>query len=763
MSGRSQPLDKRERVEPPPRPQIPLVVWVLLAFLLGATLMYLRLNSLYLEVDAANTGRQTITVRARADPRTSQFGASGEAVIIAGSEKGRRIELRYGRDKTPLELGQVAEVTGMVQPLPLEQKQQYRFNRGISAALSVQSIENIHYAHNPQGQLWQLRAHLQSQLKQLANTNNAEQPAPKPSSDGEAYGLVAGLTYGDRRALKDTPLESALQRTGLAHFLAVSGTHMALLGALLFFILRKTPLSRFWVSTITLSTCLAFVFFTGFAAGSIRSVSMLAIALIAYTLSRRVCVLSSLGIAGLGMLILDPLMAVSLGFLLSFGSVLGIVLFGRYVQQWLTCLVPVKLRHRSNALTNGLAIAIVAAVATLPLTLEAFGILPIIGPFANLVLAPALCALLVASLISHFVFVCIPPVGSLLLKLTLVYSELLGVAIKSLAHIPWASTDMSGFSNAAIAAFILGIVALWLWWPAPKRKTLLRLAVVVISIALLATFYLQLDSIYTQERYRLTGAKSITVLDVGQGDAMLVRDGDKTVLVDAGISPSILRERLIENKVQRIDTLILTHDHADHTMGAQALGASYRIQQIIIADGAESSPIFQQLSESTNAPLVTVLAGDTLKLNQLEFRFIWPQSPVTDPSANETSLAKLIVDISPDSHDIHPADIVLNSGDAEAPYLRRALLDEFAQDSLLVNGKKQPVDVLLVPHHGAKNSLDKPLAELLASPEVPQTAIISSGTGNSYGHPRPEPLEIIDDYFDKLYRTDLDGSVTIEL
>ncbi|MCL2403488.1 MAG: ComEC/Rec2 family competence protein [Coriobacteriia bacterium] len=795
--SKSQPLDKRERVEPPPRPQIPLVVWVLLAFLLGATLMYGRMNTLYLDVQEVSRGHQIMTVRARADPRDGQFGHSGEVIVLDGELQGQRLELRYGRDIVPLELGQVAVVGGIAQGLPLEASQRHRFTRGITASLTVQSLEGAHYASSPLGRLWELRASLQGDLRRQADVilaasseglagdeqisaGNLQLPG---SSEGknEAYGLIAGLTYGDRRELKDSLLEGALQQTGLAHFLAVSGTHMALLGALLFFILSRTPLSRVWVSSITLLVCTCFVFFTGFAAGSIRSVLMLAFALGAYCLWRRVCVLSSMGLAGLIMLIFDPLLAVSLGFLLSFGSVAGIVIFGRYVQQWLICLVPVALRHRSKPLTNGLAIAIVAALATLPLTLEAFGILPLIGPLANLLLAPALCALLVFSFIAHFFLLILPPVGSALASACLIYSEFLGGIIKLLAQISWASIPMGGLSVLGIVLFLGGLIALWLWWPKPNRQALLRTLASVLCLVFLASGYTQFTSDFTTRNT----SKTVTVLDVGQGDAMLVQDGGQTILIDAGPSPAVLRERLLEHRIHTIDLLVFTHDHADHARGAQTLGASYGIKEIIIAEGAQSSTVYQDISQRVNAPLVGALAGDVIALENIEIRFIWPLAPVRDPSANESCLIKLIVDVSPESEDANPLDVVLTSGDAEAGEVKRALSQPEGAKALMVNGQQKEVDVLKVPHHGSRNSLDEQLARMLAegmgndisassnpqggagraSPQPSRTpiAVISVGKNNQYGHPRPEPLELIDRYFQKLYRTDKDGSVTIEL
>jgi len=736
--------------------------------------MYGRMNSLYIEAQEVSRGYQVVTVRARADPRDGQYGASGEVVVLEGALQGQRLELRYGRDIAPLELGQTAEVRGIVQGLPLEARQQHRFSRGLTGTLSVQSIDSVYYANSPLGQLWSLRASLQKKLKTQAavtaeddkqidnrtgQSNYDPQSLDATKEKSEAYGLIAGLTYGDRRELKDSPLESALQRTGLAHFLAVSGTHMALLGALLFFALNKTSLGRIGVSAITLLICTCFVFFTGFAAGSIRSVLMLAFALGAYCLWRRVCVLSSMGLAGLIMLILDPLLAISLGFLLSFGSVAGIVIFGRYIQQWLTCLIPVKLRQRSKTLTNGLAIALVAALVTLPLTLEAFGILPLIGPLANLLLAPALCALLILSFVAHFFLLALPPLGMVLLDACLIYSGFLGTIIKRLAQISWASIPMEGLSTTGVAIFIGGLVALWIWWPKPNRRMLLRAIVVICCVLIVAGSYTH----FTAGIKHADTSKTITVLDVGQGDAMLVRDGGHTVLVDAGPSPALLREQLNVHQVKRIDTLIFTHGHADHVRGAQMLDASYGVREIVVAEGGEDFPAYLEIAQRVNAPIVTALAGDIISMDALDIRFIWPPSPVSDPSANGTSLSKLIVDTAPDHLDENELDIVFNSGDAEAPDVKKAFMLPEIETALQVNGKVQSIDVMVVPHHGSKASLDKSFLEKVAPNKEKSIAIISAGKDNQFGHPRPEPLELIGEYFLKLYRTDKDGSVTIEL
>ena len=822
---RSYPLDKRDRIEPPPRPRIPLIIWIVLAFILGAVLMYARLNSLYMEAESLSASRVTIAVQARADPKAAQFGYVGDAVIVAspanptkpaatdalvsstssGKENdpqltkliGKKIELRYGNDLRPLEIGQSALVTGTIAGLSLAPKNQNRFNKGIASSMKVTSVESVHYKEGPSAQLWKFRFHLQQVARQQSEIFQFRSSADSNKTDytdgNSAFGLIAGITYGDRRELSDTPLESALQNTGLAHYMAVSGTHMAMLAALVFFLLSACKLKRIWISILTFFICFTFTIFTGFASGSIRSLIMLAIALLAYSLWRRVDVLFSLGLAAIFMLIADPIMAVSLGFQLSFGTVMGIIIFGRYSQLWLSTLIPTALRHLSSTITNGLAVAIVATFITLPLTVNAFGIVPLIGPVSNLIIAPLLSLLLFFSFISHAFMIAIPVLGNFLFQMSLYLSDFIAIIILRLAQIPWASISLSSFSPFTVILFLIAIAGLWWFWPRPNKRDMKRFLALLSIVFIICSGY---ASVSDFKHYQSSGntSKTITFLDVGQGDAMLLRDGTTTVLIDSGPSPARLQELLTEHKVKRIDYLIFTHDHEDHARGAQALSSRHKIKEIIIAEGAQISKVFQSISQRTNAPLVGALAGDILPLENLEIRFIWPLARVKDASANETNLVKLIVDTTPEELDESPINVVLNSGDAESPEVKRALNHDTNSQSLVVHDEIAAIDVLKVPHHGSKNSLDNALAQMITEPDnslmnkISNTsgqifrqletdhakksmsskkgagiAVISSGKGNSYGHPRSEPLEVIDRYFQKLYRTDTHGSVTIDL
>jgi competence protein ComEC len=180
------------------------------------------------------------------------------------------------------------------------------------------------------------------------------------------------------------------------------------------------------------------------------------------------------------------------------------------------------------------------------------------------------------------------------------------------------------------------------------------------------------------------------------------------------------------------------------------LDASYGIQNVLVSEGAQTSEILQGIAEAVNAPLTPVRAGYKVKLENLEIRALWPLSAVSDPSANASCLSTLIVDTTPDAQDAVEDDVVLTTGDAESSSVNAAL--DAAVDL-------PDIDVLKVPHHGSKISVN----EALFTKIHPHIAVISCGLNNRYGHPRPEPLALLKRFVPEVKRTDLDGNVVLAL
>lgn len=231
-----------------------------------------------------------------------------------------------------------------------------------------------------------------------------------------------------------------------------------------------------------------------------------------------------------------------------------------------------------------------------------------------------------------------------------------------------------------------------------------------------------------------TGAVEITVLDVGQGDAIIVRGPDgTTVMVDAGReSPLRALSRL---GVDSIALLVATHPHADHIGGVDAVLTARPVGTFIDAGASPESATHQRLNATLDrlSGVERVVAVDTsLRVGGMTVQIVAPD----DPDGGSVGVVVR-----------HGVFSVLLPGDAEEDQLR----------SWLERGVISEATVLKAAHHGSETGFTFPFVDA-SSPEL---VVISVGSGNRLGHPRPEALTAYSQIAEHVLRTDLDGHVTI--
>ncbi|MDR1412554.1 MAG: DNA internalization-related competence protein ComEC/Rec2, partial [Actinomycetes bacterium] len=673
-----------------------------------------------------------------------------------GAAQGLRLDVFYREGGEELELGERAVVRGAVQAIEAGERSLYRLSRGVVGTLSAaREVEGRSWGSDVLSQLrkyrWRLREIIVASGDGDERVGRREAGWDDEPEEEQAKGLLTGLILGDIRLLRGTKTEDDFRRSGLAHLLSVSGSHLALLSMICFSLCDRLGMRRRMAVVVVLLPALAYVVLTGMAAATQRSFVMLVAQACAMLLNRRGDALQRLALTVGGLLFSEPLLAVSMSFLLSATSVAGIIVFTPYIALWFENLLP----HAPSALPNGLALSCVATTTTLPMSSAWFGTIALTSPLSNLVAGPVCAVLLAAGLVFALVGILSPMVAGMWVRVLLRPARLLAAVGAWFARPRWASIPLKEFSVIACGVFIVLGIALWLWWPRPTRRRARVVAAGLGMTVLLVACSAQVPSGSVVSPTGTVGIKEVTVLDVGQGDAMLIRDGSRVALIDTGPSARTLQERLDALGVRHIDVLVLTHDHSDHARGAGALNRSYGIEKFLVAAGAESSEVYADISEKIGLEPQGVQAGYVLKLTNLELRIIAPTAPVTDPSANASCLTTCITDTTPDEVDTVTDDVVLNSGDAEAKVVNAAL-DALAQKS---DGEEPKVDILKVPHHGSKPSLDERLLTRLNL----KKAVISCGLNNRYGHPRPECLELLRRFIPGYQRTDVDGNVSFAL
>jgi len=320
---------------------------------------------------------------------------------------------------------------------------------------------------------------------------------------------------------------------------------------------------------------------------------------------------------------------------------------------------------------------------------------------------------------------------------------------QELALLSWGSIEIDTWGIPISVVILLWLVAIYLFWPLPKNgirhivapgmKTLLVVACSVCTVFLLFPSALSFVSGGVAN-----GSKDgVYVLDVGQGDAILVSSAQKTALIDAGSDSIALKKGLDKIGVTRIDTLIFTHTHQDHIGGAFGLGKRYGIQAIMVANGVGYDSDVSKIARSLAAPVTEISEGDRLEVGRIELTCLGPRNKVTDPDDNGSCLIMLADEPVGASYEY---ESVLITGDAEADSVKEA----FSRSSLAAG----EIGVLKVGHHGSAASLD---TQLLSAME-PERAVISVGE-NSYGHPTQKALTLLHSFHIPYLRTDLSGTI----
>lgn len=242
------------------------------------------------------------------------------------------------------------------------------------------------------------------------------------------------------------------------------------------------------------------------------------------------------------------------------------------------------------------------------------------------------------------------------------------------------------------------------------------------------------------------GTMDVHFIDVGQADAILVLDGDKTMLIDTGDNKNSSREKLItylENlNITKIDYLILTHPHADHIGGAPQVITGFDVENCILPRVVKTTKIYEDTLYALADREVNVIApksGEVYTLSEAQFKILAPNSEEYDDWNDYSVVVKLV---------FGERSIML-TGDAHVES-ESEILQKYSKSEL-------DADVLKVGHHGSSTSSGEEFLDAV----TPSYAIISCGEGNEYGHPHTETLEKLSEREIPVYRTDERGTVVL--
>lgn len=567
--------------------------------------------------------------------------------------------------------------------------------------------------------------------------------AVKAAFPADVSGFVSAMVAGERGGVTDSDY-TALSRAGVAHLLAVSGMHVCFLVSFLSLFTGADPRRR---AAVCLPVVVIFALAVGASPSVLRACIIWAFALLAPVLGRENDTWSALSAALCFLLLCNPLSAANVGLQLSFAAVAGIALVTPAVSKPLKKLrlpvkdggkgwrqVPVRAVNRLLALLTGaLASTLGALVFTVPLSAYYFRTLSLAAPVTNVLVLPIAAVVFALGLVTGLVGFVSPAAAAWMGKLLAWPARyVLGVA-RGIGGLSYSAVTLTGAYYPAFLLCAYALVLMAALWKGERRRWWIFAA----SGALM----LCASILFTRLTFQ-AGDLTVTALNVGQGESILLRSAGETALIDCGGNSAddpgdVAADYLLDRGEKRLDKLILTHYHDDHTSGLAALFDRLDVGEVILPEMEEDLDCqtwILSLAGEEGAAVTWITTDETVALGDAQLQIF---APLGSGEANEQGLS-----------------VLASAGDFDA--LITGDMGSVVEERLVKYHRLPRCEVLVAGHHGSAGSSGDTLLQAIR----PQTVLISVGR-NTYGHPHDATLGRLADIGADVYRTDLRGSITV--
>ncbi len=556
-------------------------------------------------------------------------------------------------------------------------------------------------------------------------------------------GVIKAMILGDRASLSDE-VRGLYQRNGIAHVLSISGLHISMLGYGLYRVLKKLRAGTGISSVVSIVFISAYAQMTGGSTSVLRALFMFIICIGADIFGRTYDMLSALSVSLLILLLSNPLMVFDAGFMLSFTAVLGIALLNPWVMRFLP-----KIKGRKGEILSTISVSLSIQLFTLPVVLYFFYQIPLFSIPLNLVLIPFMGVLIVSAILLAVLgnLLWFPgfPLAFTCRAILLIYEK----GCRLCDTIP-GGTLILGRPSAVQIFFYYAVLLFLVSGSAEKLLRRIKRASwrKAVELSIIIPMLVVLS-------FRPSDGLMITMLDIGQGDSILIKSpAGTTYLIDCGSTTEkdIARYRVIPAMrsmgLRDIDYCIMTHPDLDHISGFTEMfemDPSERLPVHFFVMPVMSKPEkayteLEKSAEKAGAKVLKISRGQVFKDGDTEISCLHPGKGFTADDVNEYST---VLELK------YKGFKALFTGDIQG---------EGEKELTRILEKEGRIDLLKVAHHGSKNSTP---SELLLDIK-PRIALISAGKDNSYGHPHKETLERLRDIDADIYTTIDCGAVTLK-
>lgn len=548
----------------------------------------------------------------------------------------------------------------------------------------------------------------------------------------EEGNLLLAILLGDKDKLSED-IQESFKTSNLSHMLAVSGAHVSYIILGLTYVLQNSIIGKKNGKIVCIIFLLAFMAITNFTPSVTRACIMAVLTLFSSIIYRKSDVYTNISVAALITLIFNPYSLLDLGFQLSYGGTIGIIIFIKRIQE-----------KKSNSkvinyIKQMALVSIYANIIIIPIMMYHFNTVSFTFIISNIMASPILGIIVITGFLfiiasitvkplTRLIAIFIKPILSILIKISQICSKL-------------------PFSNILVVTpymfNVISYYAIILYCIKSKKNNKCKIIICLLIVLILINFII----------YIFPQKLRIFFIDVGQGDSTLIITPDKkTVLIDGGGSDSfdvgekVLLPYLLDRRILKIDYVLISHFDTDHCGGILTIMEKVKVKNIIISEQAEHSENyerFKKLMIHKKIRLIEVKKGDKIKIGRYsEFKILFPTSRLL--SENPLNNNSIVAQFNYNNFKM------LFTGDIE----------KLAEQQILKTEKAEiRADILKVAHHGSKTSS---IPEFIKAVR-PKIALIGVGKNNTFGHPNQQTIKNLENIKCRIYRTDLQGEIIIKI